>query len=90
VLEDPAISMLEAAPVTKLQHVLWLARAGVGARDATIIGWYLLRAEGDVPRLIRRYLHTRPKGPRGTDARGWYLHKRFFAECGLLATLNGP
>jgi hypothetical protein len=38
---------------------------------------------------VRRYLHVRPKGPKGTDQRGLYVHKRFFAECGLLAALNG-
>jgi hypothetical protein len=39
---------------------------------------------------VRRDLHTRPKGPRGTDRRGWYLHKRFFVDAGLYPTLNGP
>lgn len=94
IAEDPAISMLDATPVRKLQRVLWLARASLAdddgaAPDATIIAWYLLDAIGDVPRHVARYLHVRPKGPRGTDARGWYLHKRFFAEVGLLAVLNG-
>ncbi len=95
VAEDPAISMLDATPLRKVQRVLWLVRADVpptasaAAPDATILAWYLLDAVDDVPRLIARYLHVRPKGPRGTDARGWYLHKRFFADAGLLAVLNG-
>ncbi len=33
-------------------------------------------------------------GPRAAEgaeaARGWYLHKRFFVDAGLYATLNGP
>ena len=57
--------------------------------DATIVSWYLLDWDADVARLARRYLHDRPKGPAGTLARGRYLGKRFFADCGLLATLNG-
>ena len=57
--------------------------------DATIVSWYLLDWDPDIARLARRDLHDRPKGPAGTDARGLYLHKRFFADAGLLATLNG-
>jgi hypothetical protein len=94
VTEDPAISMATAAPLAKLQRVLWLARADVDApdrpRDATIVSWYLLDWDPEIARLVRRDLHSRPKGPRGTSARGLYLHKRFFAAAGLLATLNGP
>ncbi len=89
VREDPAIAMEDASPIAKLQRVLWLVRAATDD-GATILSWYLATWDGDVPRLVRRYLHTRPKGPANTDARGWYLHKRFFAECGLLASLNGP
>ncbi|HTR52192.1 MAG TPA: hypothetical protein VMJ10_15870 [Kofleriaceae bacterium] len=91
VVEDPAIAMLgEAAALSKLQHTLWLARADVDHGDATIVSWYLLASDPEVARLVRRYLHARPKGPAGTDQRGLYLHKRFFADAGLLATLNGP
>ena len=90
VREDPAISMVGGTPLAKLARVLWLVRAPVGAADATILSWYFLEWDADLARLVRRHLHTRPKGPRGTRARGWYLHKRFFAEAGLLATLNGP
>jgi hypothetical protein len=63
--------------------------AGTGASDATIVSWYLLDWDPEVARLIRRYLHDRPKGPAGSRSRGHYLHKRFFADAGLLATLNG-
>jgi len=94
VVEDPAIAMLGAdgggGALAKLQRTLWLVRADVGDGDATILSWYLLDAHADIARLVRRYLHDRPKGPRGTDQRGLYLHKRFFADAGLLATLNGP
>lgn len=91
IVEDPAISMLgEGGALAKLQRTLWLARADVDDGDATIVCWYLLDWDHVVARLVRQYLHVRPKGPKGTDQRGLYLHKRFFADCGLLAALNGP
>lgn len=90
IVEDPAIAMLsEAGALAKLQRTLWLARASVDDGDATIVSWYLLDWDPVVARLARRYLHVRPKGPAGTDQRGLYLHKRFFADAGMLATLNG-
>jgi hypothetical protein len=90
VVEDPAIAMLgEANAVAKLQRTLWLARADAGDGDATIVSWYLLEWDAEIARLARRYLHARPKGPAGTAQRGLYLHKRFFADAGLLASLNG-
>jgi hypothetical protein len=94
VVEDPAIAMAGEGAFAKLVRTLWLARASIdhpGAdADATVVSWYLLDWDAEVARLARRYLHERPKGPRGTDARGVYLSKRFFADCGLLASLNGP
>jgi len=87
IVEDPAIAMLGQAALAKLVRTLWLARADVGDGDATIVGWYLLDAQ---PHLVRRYLHVRPKGPADTLGKGLYLHKRFFADAGMLATLNGP
>jgi hypothetical protein len=91
VVEDPAISMVEeGSALAKLQRTLWLARSDAEDGDATIVSWYLLEWDSTVARLARRYLHVRPKGPAGTDQRGLYLHKRFFADAGLLATLNGP
>ncbi|HEU4732579.1 MAG TPA: hypothetical protein VFT22_32010, partial [Kofleriaceae bacterium] len=89
IVEDPAIAMAGEPALAKLARTLWLARADVGPRDATIVSWYLLDWDPCVAQLARRYLHDRPKGPRGTDARGTYLHKRFFADAGMLATLNG-
>ena len=92
VVEDPAIAMAGAGVVAKLQRTLWLARASITTApvaDATIVSWYLLEWDAEVARLARRYLHERPKGPRGSDARGHYLSKRFFADCGLLGSLNG-
>jgi hypothetical protein len=92
IAEDPAIAMRGAAPIAKLQRVLWLVRAPVGAPgadDATILSWYLLEWDAEVARLVARYLHTRPKGPAGGAGEAWYLYRRFFAEAGLLATLNG-
>ncbi len=89
IVEDPAIAMVGEPALAKLQRTLWLARADVGDGDATIVTWYLLEWDAQIARLAHRYLHTRPKGPAGTEARGVYLGKRFFAEAGLLATLNG-
>ncbi len=99
VAEDPAIAMVGDGVIAKLQRTLWLARATISHHgrghgnplvdDATIVSWYLLDWDPEVARLARRYLHDRPKGPAGTLARGRYLGKRFFADCGLLATLNG-
>jgi hypothetical protein len=80
----------EGTAIAKLQRTLWLARADVDGGDATIVSWYLLEWDAELARLARRYLHERPKGPAGTDQRGLYMHKRFFADAGLLATLNGP
>jgi hypothetical protein len=89
VVEDPAIAMANEPALAKLARTLWLARSDVDSADATIVSWYLLDWDPDIARLVRRYLHDRPKGPAGTEARGHYLHKRFFADAGMLATLNG-
>ncbi len=93
VVEDPAIAMVGEGGLAKLARTLWLARASIAVPgaddDATIVSWYLLDWDSEVARLARRYLHERPKGPAGTAARGMYLHKRFFADAGMLASLNG-
>jgi hypothetical protein len=89
VTEDPAIAMTAEHALGKLQHTLWLARADVGKGDATIVSYYLLAWDPEVARCARRDLHLRPKGPAGTDQRGVYLKKRFFADVGFLASLNG-
>jgi hypothetical protein len=91
VVEDPAIAMVgEPGALAKLARTLWLARTDLPGGDATLVAWYLLEGDAEIARLVRRYLHVRPKGPAGTDQRGLYLHKRFFADAGLLAVLNGP
>lgn len=90
VVEDPAIAMVGDGVAAKLQRTLWLARADLPDGDATLLSWYLVEYDAPLSRLLHRHLHTRPKGPRGSDSRGVYLHKRFFAEAGLLASLNGP
>ena len=91
IVEDPAIAMaFERSAIAKLQRTLWLARTDLDGGDATIVSWYLLEWDARLAQLARRYLHDRPKGPAGTDQRGVYLHKRFFADAGMLATLNGP
>jgi hypothetical protein len=103
IVEDPAIAMLgpagrsesgllhlgEGSALAKLQRTLWLARTDLPDGDATIVSWYLLEWDPTIARLTRQYLHVRPKGPAGTEQRGLYLSKRFFADAGLLATLNG-
>ena len=92
VVEDPAISMAGDRHLAKLVRTLWLARATIpgSGDDATIVSWYLLEWDAHVARLAHRYLHVRPKGPANTEQRGMYLQKRFFADAGMLATLNGP
>lgn len=91
IVEDPAIAMVgEGGAIAKLQRTLWLARTDLDDGDATIVCWYLLDWDPTIARLTRRYLHVRPKGPANTDQRGLYLHKRFFADAGMLAVLNGP
>lgn len=98
-------ALRDGAVLAKLQRTLWLVRVTLdelprprprvraGGRgedvDAAILSWYLLDWDADIARLARRYLHDRPKGPAGTTQRGLYLHRRFFADAGLLATLNG-
>lgn len=91
VVEDPAISMDRVPPESKLGRVLWIARVANGdERDAPILSWYYQERDAAIAQLMRRALHTRPKGPRGARTRGWYLQKRFFAASGFLRTLNGP
>jgi hypothetical protein len=90
IVDDPAIAMTnEHSAIAKLQRTLWLARADAPGGDATIVTWYLLEWDAPLARLAQRYLHERPKGPAGTQQRALYLHKRFFADAGLLASLNG-
>jgi hypothetical protein len=88
VSEDPAVSMADVAPESKLGRVLWVARVADDA-SSPILSWYYQEWDPVVAALARRCLHTRPKGPAGTQNRGWYLHKRFFAGSGFLVTLNG-
>ncbi|HET9621714.1 MAG TPA: hypothetical protein VFP84_10125 [Kofleriaceae bacterium] len=89
VVEDPAIAMVGEPVLAKLARTLWLARADVEPDDATIVSWYLLDWDATIAQLARRFLHERPKGPQGSAARAVYLHRKFFADAGLLATLNG-
>ncbi len=88
VSEDPAVSMADVVPESKLGRVLWVARVADDA-SSPILSWYYQEWDPVVAALARRCLHTRPKGPAGTQSRGWYLHKRFFAGSGFLVTLNG-
>ena len=88
VSEDPAVSMADVAPESKLGRVLWIARVA-DAADSPVLSWYYQEWDPVVAHLARRSLHTRPKGPAGATSRGWYLHKRFFAASGFLLTLNG-
>lgn len=88
VKEDPAVSMENARPIAKLCRVLWIARVA-DDRRSPILSWFYQELDPGVWELVARYLHRRPKGGRGAITRGWYLHKRFFAESGLLRSLNG-
>ncbi len=88
VKEDPAISMEQVSPLRKMARVLWIARAALPA-ESVVLGWYYQELDGELTRLARAHLHTRPKGRAGTSRRGWYLHKGFFIESGFLRVLNG-
>jgi len=88
VKEDPAISMENVRPMSKLMRVLWIARVA-DQEDSPILSWYYQEWDATVAQMACRHLHQRPKGPKGTDKRGWYLRKHFFTESGLLRSLNG-
>jgi hypothetical protein len=88
VKEDPAVSMEHASPIAKLSRVLWIARVADDAASP-ILSWFYQELDAGVGALVERYIHRRPKGGAGATTRGWYLHKRFFAESGLLRSLNG-
>jgi len=88
VKEDPAISMEHVDPRGKLAKVLWIARVG-GDSDSPILSWYYQERDSNIAALALRFLHQRPKGPRGTSNKGWYLQKRFFLHSGFLTSLNG-
>jgi hypothetical protein len=88
VKEDPAIAMAQVDPRIKLRRVLWVARVG-GAGDSPILSWYYQEWDHQIEVLATRYLHHRPKGPKGTSNKGWYLQKRFFLYSGFLKSLNG-
>jgi hypothetical protein len=88
VKEDPAIAMEQVDPRIKLRRVLWVARVG-GKGDSPILSWYYQEWDHLVEALAHQYLHHRPKGPKGTTNKGWYLQKRFFLYSGFLKSLNG-
>lgn len=88
VKEDPAIAMEQVDPRLKLRRVLWVARVG-GKGDSPVLSWYYQEWDQRVEALASRYLHHRPKGPKGTTNKGWYLQKRFFLYSGFLKSLNG-
>ncbi len=88
VKEDPAVSMETASPMAKLRRVLWITRAA-DEIDSPILSWYYQELGPRLTAMVKRFLHTRPKGPKGATTRGWYVHKRYFLESGLLETLNG-
>jgi hypothetical protein len=88
VKEDPAVSMENSRPIAKLLRVLWIARVA-DDRRSPILSWFYQELDRGLWELAARYLHRRPKGGRGATTRGWYLHKRFFADSGLLRSLNG-
>lgn len=88
VKEDPAVSMEHAAPLAKLQRVLWIARVADDA-ESPVLSWYYQEWDAVIAELVAAHLHTRPKGGAGATSRGWYLHKRFFIDSGFLRSLNG-
>jgi hypothetical protein len=89
VKEDPAVSMDGVRPLAKLSRVLWIARIA-DEEDSPILSWYYQEWDAAIAAMVKRHLHKRPKGPKGTDRKGWYLRKHFFTESGFLRSLNGP
>jgi len=88
VVEDPAVAMDGVDPLVKLRRVLWIARVS-DDETSPILSWFYQEWSWRLAQLWRRDLHQRPKGAAGATTKGWYLHKRFFADSGLLFTLNG-
>ncbi|RMH38565.1 MAG: hypothetical protein D6689_19205 [Deltaproteobacteria bacterium] len=89
VKEDPAVAVRgRVRPLAKLRKVLWVARVADDAASP-VLSWYYQEADARVVALLRRDLHTRPKGGAGATTRGWYVRKRFFADSGFLQSLNG-
>jgi hypothetical protein len=90
IVDGPAISMRSVDAAAKLKQVLWVVR--VDERDvpgAPVLSWYYQELDPDLAEALERSRHLRPKGGAGTQARGWYLRRDFFAACGLLRSLNG-
>ena len=88
VKEDPAVSMEHASPMAKLRRVLWVARVA-DHHASPVLSWYYQELSPAVRALVERTIHRRPKGAAGATTRGWYLHKSFFVQSGLLRSLNG-
>lgn len=86
VREDPAVSMATADAQARLAQVLWVTRV-CDDPESPLLSWFYQERSYGVSRLFSKYLHLRPKGAKGATSKGWYVHKRFFAECGLLFSL---
>jgi hypothetical protein len=88
--DGPALSMRSVDAAAKCARVLWVVRVDEGeVAGAPVLSWYYQELDGDLAEALERARHLRPKGGAGTEARGWYLRRDFFAACGLLRSLNG-
>jgi hypothetical protein len=88
--DGPAIAMRSVDAAAKVARVLWLVRAsGEDVAGAPVLSWFYQELDDDLAAAFARSRHLRPKGGKGTSARGWYLGRDFFEACGLLASLNG-
>lgn len=88
--DSPAVSMRSVDARAKMRRVLWIVR--VDEKDlpgAPVLSWYFQELDPELRHAFERARHLRPKGSAGTAARAFYLRREFFAECGLLRSLNG-
>ena len=88
--DGPALSMRGVDAKQKLGRVLWVIRIDEGeVPDAPVLSWFYQELAPSLAHAFERARHLRPKGGKGTTARGWYLRRDYFVACGLLASLNG-
>jgi hypothetical protein len=88
--DGPALSMCSVDATSKLRRVLWIIRVDEGEiGDSPILSWFYQELVGELESAFEAARHLRPKGKKGTHARGWYLRREFFELCGLLRSLNG-
>ena len=90
ITDGPALSRRDVDALAKLRRVLWVVRVDEGEiGDSPILSWFYQELDAELEAAFEDARHLRPKGGRGTTARGWYLRRGYFDACGLLRSLNG-